>query len=47
MYVVRKLKNGKYGKFKKTKSGRLKLVSHHETKAKAQASIRAYYANTK
>lgn len=44
-YVIRKLKNG-YGKYKKS-GGKLKLVSKHKTKAKAKASVRAYYANKK
>lgn len=43
-YIVKKLPNGKWGKFKK-ENGRYKLVSHHDTKQKANASIKAYYAN--
>jgi hypothetical protein len=41
-YSVRKEKNGKWVKIKKDTG---KVVSHHDTKEKAEASIRAYYAN--
>ncbi len=43
-YYVKQLPNGKWGKFKKEDN---KLVSHHDTKEKADASIAAYYANKK
>ena len=46
-YSVRKISDGKWGKYKKTAGGRFVLVSTHKTRAKAQASIKAYYANKK
>jgi hypothetical protein len=43
-YKVKKLPNGQWGKFKK-ENGKLKLVSHHDSEEKANASVQAYYAN--
>jgi hypothetical protein len=42
-WVVKKLKNGKYGIFKKDGT----KVGESSSKAKAQASVRARYANYK